>query len=189
MPSSFGRTPFSCWLIYGRTPLSSRQSGCVRPCAAWWRPSDVRCSVRPPSVWPCPLPFCAPLGRLKAVPNSQRADRLTAALPKKSVPAYLDSRPISDVSSIAYRRRTILCKGSGCDPRPLSRTASRKTGRCPPCILHRRYSRGGPVPATFGWAQGCLERSRKAIETGRARREPCKAQPLGGCQVSRRTRT
>ena len=168
MPPSFGRTPFSCWLISGRTPLSSRQSDCVLPCAAWWRPSDVRCSVRPPSVWPCPLSLSA-----RPIP----------------VQAYLDSRPISYVNSIAYRRRTIPCRGSGCDPRPPSRTASRKTGRCPPCILHRRYSRGGPVPATFGWAQGCLERSRKAIETGRARREPCKAQPLGGCQVSRRTRT
>ena len=182
MPPSFGRTPFSCSLISGRTPLSSRPSECV-PCAAWWRPSDVRCSVRPPSVWPCPLSLSA-----RPIP----------------VQAYLDSRPISYVNSIAYRRRTIPCRGSGCDPRPPSRTASRKTGRCPPCILHRRYSRGGPVPAilrcaqdcpqpcrrtALGWAQGCLERSRKAIETGRARREPCKAQPLGGYQVSRRTRT
>jgi len=38
-------------------------------------------------------------------------------------------------------------------------SAFRKKGRCPPCILHRRYSRGGPVPAT---------------ETGRARGEPSK---------------
>src|SRR4029453_18748280 len=42
-------------------------------------------------------------------------------------------------------------------------SAFRMTGRCPPCILHRRYSRGGPVPAT---------------DTGRPRREPCKARPL-----------
>jgi hypothetical protein len=111
----------------------------------------VSYSVRPPSVWPCPVPFCAPI----------------------RVQAYLDSRPISYVNSIAYRRRKIRCRGSGCDPRPPSRAASGKTGRCPPCILHRRYSRGGPVPAT---------------ETGRACREPCKARPLGGCQVSRRTR-
>jgi hypothetical protein len=74
------------------------------------------------------------------------------------VPAYLDSGPISDVKSIAYRRRTILCMGSGCDPWPPSYRLS-EDGAVPPCILHRRYSRGGPVPAT---------------ETGRARREPCK---------------
>ena len=183
MPPSFGRTPFSCSLISGRTPLSSRPSECV-PCAAWWRPSDVRCSVRPPSVWPCPLSLSA-----RPIP----------------VQAYLDSRPISYVNSIAYRRRTIPCRGSGCDPRPPSRVRLRGRrggshhafsiaviaagGRSPQSFAALRMGLSPDEGQPFGWAQGCLERSRKAIETGRARREPCKAQPLGGCQVSRRTRT
>jgi hypothetical protein len=59
--------------------------------------------------------------RLAAFPLAPLAIVSSSFLCPNQLQAYLDSRPISDVSSIAYRRRTIPCRGSGCDPRPPSR--------------------------------------------------------------------
>jgi hypothetical protein len=95
------------------------------------------------------VPFCVPPGRLKAAPYEKPWTARRWPPRQDRVRAYLDSGPISDVKSNAYRRRTIPCRGSGCDPRPPSRVRPQTMGRCPPRILHRRYSRGGPVPATF----------------------------------------
>src|SRR5688572_30337433 len=52
-------------------------------------------------------------------------------LVQKRVQGYLDSRPISYVKSIAYRRRTVPCRGSGCDPWPPSRVRLPEDGAVP----------------------------------------------------------